>query len=123
MRLKDDFFRILNVNADATEYSIRLNSEHSIYHDHFPENPITPGVCIIQIVKELVADNLACPIFLQKIAKVRYFKAINPVETPEINVSLTVSEQSGKYNVSATVFVNETVFTQLSMCFAPTGEG
>jgi 3-hydroxyacyl-[acyl-carrier-protein] dehydratase len=116
MKLKDDFFEVLNV--DKTEYSIRLNSGHSIYRDHFPGNPITPGVCILQMVKELVAENLACPLFLQKIAKVRYFKAINPVDNAEISISLNISGKEGAYNVSATVFSDDVVFSQLSLWYS-----
>jgi 3-hydroxyacyl-[acyl-carrier-protein] dehydratase len=120
MKLKDDFFKILNISIspDKTEYSVRLNSEHSIYQDHFPGNPITPGVCIIQIVKELIAENLEYPLCLQKIVKVRFFKAINPVDNAAINISLTISKKERIYSVSATVFVDDTVFSQLSLEFA-----
>jgi 3-hydroxyacyl-[acyl-carrier-protein] dehydratase len=119
MMLKDDFFRILNVDkfSDKTEYSVQLNSEHSVYQNHFPENPVTPGVCIIQTVKELVAETLACPLFLQKVVRVRYFKAINPLAHAVINISLNVSEKEGAYSVSATVFSEDVIFSQLSLCF------
>ena len=31
-----------------------LNSSHEIYKAHFPGNPITPGVCLLQIALELL---------------------------------------------------------------------
>ncbi|MDR2382509.1 MAG: hypothetical protein LBD76_01320 [Prevotellaceae bacterium] len=117
MKLKDNFFKILNVSQFPTqsEYSIRLNSEHPIYQDHFPGNPITPGVCIIQTVKELVAENIEPPLFLQKIVKIRFFKAINPIENPKISISLIISGEKNKYDISARVFSDEIVFAQLSL--------
>ncbi|MDR1341347.1 MAG: hypothetical protein LBK58_15040 [Prevotellaceae bacterium] len=119
MKLRDDFFRILAAQTcqDQIEYSIRLDSGHSIYRDHFPGNPVTPGVCIIQTVKELSEENLNRALFLHRIARVRYFKAINPVDNEIINVSLNISEKDGYYNVNARVFADETVFAQLSMIF------
>ena len=38
----------------GVDYRVSLNASHIIYEAHFPGNPVTPGVCIIQIVKELV---------------------------------------------------------------------
>jgi 3-hydroxyacyl-[acyl-carrier-protein] dehydratase len=117
MKLNNNFFRILNISKypDKIEYSLRLDSEHSIYRDHFPGNPVTPGACIIQMVKELVAENVVCPLFLQKIVKVRYFKAINPVDNAVINISLNIFEKEENYNVFATVFSGNVIFSQLSM--------
>jgi 3-hydroxyacyl-[acyl-carrier-protein] dehydratase len=121
MKLKDDFFTILKSCKcpDKIEYSIQLNAGHFIYQDHFPGNPVTPGVCIIRTVKELVVETIACPIFLQKIVKVRYFKAINPLAHAIVNISLNISEKEETYNVSATVFSGDIVFSQLSLCFSP----
>ncbi|MDR0385681.1 MAG: hypothetical protein LBH60_06355 [Prevotellaceae bacterium] len=117
MKLKDNFFKILNIAAypDRTEYSVRLNSMHPVYMDHFPGNPVTPGVCIIQAVKELVEENIACPFFLQKIVKVRYFKAINPVNNAEITISVNISARESAYSISATVFSGAIIFSQLSI--------
>ena len=33
---------------------IKLNKDHDIYNGHFPNNPIIPGVIIIQIIKEIL---------------------------------------------------------------------
>jgi 3-hydroxyacyl-[acyl-carrier-protein] dehydratase len=117
MKLNNSFFKILNSSKyqDKIEYTVRLDSEHFIYGYHFPGNPVTPGVCIIQMVKELVAENATCPLFLQKIVKVRYFKAINPVDNAVINISLNISEQDDSYSISATVFSGDAVFSQLSL--------
>ncbi|MDR1130731.1 MAG: hypothetical protein LBK96_07120 [Prevotellaceae bacterium] len=123
MKLKDDFFKVLasRTSQDKTEYSIRFNSGHFIYQEHFPGNPVTPGVCLIQTVKELCEENLKCALFLHKIARVRYFKAVNPVENETVDVSLNISEKDGLHNVQAVISSDETVFSQLSLLFARTG--
>lgn len=41
-----------------TSFRLRLNPEHFIYQAHFPGEPVTPGVCILQIGKELLAELL-----------------------------------------------------------------
>jgi hypothetical protein len=69
------------------------------------------------MVKELTAEKLNCPLFLHKIARVRYYKAINPIDNELITVSLNVAEKDGHYDVSATVSSGETVFSELSLMF------
>ena len=39
------------------EVKIRLNPDHEIYRAHFPGNPITPGVCIVQIISEVLGEQ------------------------------------------------------------------
>jgi 3-hydroxyacyl-[acyl-carrier-protein] dehydratase len=119
MKLKDSLFSIVAVRTltDGIEYSIRLDARHPIYNDHFPNNPITPGVCIIETIKELVADHISASLFLYEITKVRYFKTINPIDNADIDISMTLADENSSCNVSATVFSGETVFAKLAMKF------
>ena len=34
--------------------TIHLYAEHPIYKGHFPQIPIAPGVCLVQIIKEIL---------------------------------------------------------------------
>ena len=42
------------------EFDISFFPGHFIYKAHFPGEPITPGVCIIQIATELFSLKFAC---------------------------------------------------------------
>jgi len=37
---------------------IFINKEHEIFKGHFPNNPVMPGVCMIQIIKELTEKEI-----------------------------------------------------------------
>lgn len=56
MQLKNNLYTISHQEMDNQNgcFTIQLNGEHSIYQAHFPGEPITPGVCIMQIGKELL---------------------------------------------------------------------
>jgi len=66
MKLRDSLYYINNkvTEGTAVRYDVQLDASHFIYQAHFPGEPITPGVCIIQIAKELLEDCL-----LDKIAE------------------------------------------------------
>jgi 3-hydroxymyristoyl/3-hydroxydecanoyl-(acyl carrier protein) dehydratase len=37
--------------------TIRLNPDHAIFAGHFPGQPVVPGVCMLQIIKELLVPQ------------------------------------------------------------------
>jgi 3-hydroxyacyl-[acyl-carrier-protein] dehydratase len=61
-----------------------LDATHFIYQAHFPGNPITPGVCIIQIAKELMEEHYQQQFRIQKVLNVKFLNVISPIDTPSI---------------------------------------
>ena len=78
---------------------IKLNKDHDIYNGHFPNNPIMPGVIIIQIIKEILEEHLGCELFLREIINIKYISPINPI----INNSLLFEIYLQKENKSIIV--------------------
>jgi len=73
---------------------IKLNKDHDIYNGHFPNKPITPGVIIIQIIKEILEEHIACELVLSEIINIKYILPINPI----INNSLLFENYLQKEN-------------------------
>jgi len=118
MMLLDDFYKIEQQTEidPGFEYIISLNEEHSIYKAHFPGNPITPGVCIIQICKELMKLRTGESLFLQKIQNVKFLSIINPTITNRIKVSFSkISSETEGYKCSISIYWETTQFTKLSI--------
>lgn len=58
--LLDNFYTILSSeSSDSTTWTIQieLNPAHTVYQGHFPEHPVVPGVCLLQLIKEC-AENI-----------------------------------------------------------------
>ena len=56
MLIDKDFYTINEFQKladDKALVSITINSGHQIFEGHFPGQPVTPGVCMMQIIKEL----------------------------------------------------------------------
>jgi 3-hydroxyacyl-[acyl-carrier-protein] dehydratase len=118
MKLKDDFFSVIETSPDKRDYLVSLNPRHEIYRDHFPGNPVTPGVCIIQMIKELASLYTGRELFMRQASKIRYFKVINPTEHERINVSLDIVSSENNCKVAATVSSSENTFARLSLDFS-----
>ena len=53
-----DFYTLQSYDKNEKSFvaNIILNKDHEIFKGHFPGNPVTPGVCMMQIVKELTEE-------------------------------------------------------------------
>ena len=57
----------------------------------FPDNPVTPGVVQIQIVKEVLEKALNKTCVLKEVGRCKFLAILNPNDTPEIDVKINYS--------------------------------
>ena len=118
MKLINDFYTITKEehSENSLMYDLNLNKEHFIYKVHFPENPITPGACIIQICKELIEKYFEEQFLINKIVNVKFLEIINPLKNEEISVSISkISHNDTCYKANFLVHNETTQFSKLSL--------
>lgn len=97
--LKNDFYRIIDAqySSGTAELSLQLNALHPIFDGHFPGQPVVPGVCLLQIVKDTLESALNYPVVL---TKADYLKFIAPVVPAEDQLlQMQVKYASGEDNL------------------------
>jgi len=98
---------------------IELNAGHSIFRGHFPGNPVLPGACTVQIVKELLELQMKKKLMLKKAGIIKYLSFINPLMNPLVSIDLQVKEGEGGQRVcNASVFHESTVFCSFKGAWA-----
>ena len=120
MTLKNNLYYIQNQDNINSTFTIELNPDCFIYKAHFPELPITPGVCIIQVAKELFSELCGATLDLESVSNAKVLAVINPEVTSKLTYSfnkVTISEDSSQYKVSVVVADEKTTYTKLSLCF------
>ena len=118
MKLLDSLYTILSDNAieNGHEFDLKLNPEHFIYQAHFPGEPITPGVCIMQIAVELFEVALKMPLALNCVKNIKFLRIISPNEVTEVKYSLQkITKEDGVLKVQVTVSANEEAYAKLSL--------
>ena len=88
-------------------FSIKLNPEHPIYKGHFPGNPVVPGVCQIQIIKELTSLILKKDLVIYKSDNIKFLSMILPAITPLLKVSIDIKEKEPGCWYIASVILKE----------------
>ncbi len=119
MKLQDNLFKILDKTChnDATIYKVLLLPNAEIYKAHFPNKPITPGVCIVQIIIELLSNYLQQEHRLCGAKNIKFLQVIDPLKTQTINVELKkiVNIDDSHITFQALVSNEEVVFTKVSL--------
>ncbi len=101
----------------SVEASVKLNKDHEVFKGHFPGNPIMPGVCTIQLVKELTEKALDKELFLSVVSNVKFMAIINPAKNEILQVVLNISQEDGAVKVKNTVSYDDTLALKLSATF------
>ncbi|GEN68330.1 3-hydroxyacyl-ACP dehydratase [Chryseobacterium rhizosphaerae] len=96
---------------------ISLNKDHDIFKGHFPGNPVTPGVCMMQIVKELTEEFVGSKLFLKTASNVKFMAIINPFETPDLRLQLDIDENGEDVKVKNITSFGETIALKMSVSY------
>ena len=97
---------------------VRLNPEHEIYKAHFPGQPITPGVCQIQMVTELLSLHRGMEMILTDIKSVKYMAVISPAEVTELTVKFLKFVNEGScLRTNVVLEKSGQVFSKMSMTY------
>lgn len=118
MILKNYLYKVINENEfpERVTYSLSLNQECPIYKAHFPNMPITPGVCIIQVVEELLEDHLKMNLQTAGVKNAKFLRVLKP--TDEVICVNLVQIQKQKQIIKAQAMVtdsSDTVYAKISL--------
>ncbi|AYN69340.1 3-hydroxyacyl-ACP dehydratase [Euzebyella marina] len=106
-----------NTEENTLNAKVKLNKDHEVFEGHFPGNPVMPGVCMIQMIKELTEEQMGQDLFLTTASNVKFMAIINPEKNEAIDLQLNISENEGLVKVKTTVSFEETMALKLSATF------
>jgi len=96
--LLENFYKIIHIKEredGKQEIEIELNPGHVLYQGHFPGQPVVPGVCTLQIIKESAEQIASQPLQYVQIASSKFLSAINPLKTPLLQMFIRL-EKNGR---------------------------
>lgn len=114
MILKDDLYTITAfTETDGQIHSaIRLNAQHRIFEGHFPGQPVLPGVCMVQIIKELVETATGKTWTMSQSDYLKFLSPIIPADGQAIEATVTMEQKE-----QDELFVTGTLLCDEQVCF------
>ena len=95
--------------------TIRFHESHSIFKGHFPGNPVVPGVCQVQIIKELAEKSLNHSVRLYESNNIKFLSMINPQANPEAEIEMRLKRIApSQFSAVATMGFGSTIFLKFN---------
>jgi 3-hydroxyacyl-[acyl-carrier-protein] dehydratase len=78
--LNNSLFTITAITTqdEVVEAAIMLKADSEIFNGHFPGQPVLPGACMLQIVKEVLQQALSQQFMLKKATSIKFLMQIDP---------------------------------------------
>ena len=98
-----------NFTDNQLKAIIELNPVHDVFKGHFPNNPVTPGVCMLQILKELTQQATNTNLFIKECSNVKFMALINPEVNAVLAITIDINKVEENFKIKASASFNETV--------------
>lgn len=110
-----DYYSILSTRKDddVTIFEVALNPDCEVYKGHFPEMPISPGVCSVEMIKECAETVVGKSLMITNLQMCRFLNLITPSSLPVAFVKIKISENDGIWALSSSIFFEDTEYVTL----------
>lgn len=117
--LIEGLYTVTDFEFDGKELDakIHLNKDHDIFKGHFPGNPVMPGVCMLQIIKELTEKATSKNLFLTMSSNIKFMAIINPDTNSDLLLNISIVEEDGSVKIKNVSSFSETVALKLNATF------
>lgn len=110
-------FADLHPDGGIVKTGIKLDPLHPIFKGHFPGNPILPGACMMQMVKQATETYTNKKIKLILAQDIKFLSVLHPEENTLIWLELTIHMEDEKIRVMAQLQNNAIVFFKFKGVF------
>ncbi|MEO5996789.1 MAG: hypothetical protein ABIN89_08655 [Chitinophagaceae bacterium] len=119
--LSGDFFTISSVEAEGNSAKavLELKQDHDIFKGHFPGMPVVPGVCMMQMVHEMMEQITDTSLLLLKADLMKFLVVINPLVNKIVDVDLSYKAMDDQsFTVNANLSANGVICFKFKGVFA-----
>ena len=120
MILNDTFYTVIELTKgeNAVDATIKLNASHAIFEGHFPNNPVTPGVVEMEIVKEILSLGLEKPLKMKTMSSCKFLAVLNPINVENVHVKISITEMDDAFvRISGQLADDTTSFLKIAATY------
>ena len=115
--LSGDFYytKALDQHDGKINAILEINAKHTIFEGHFPGQPVVPGVCMMQMVKEILESVEGKRLLIDEAPNIKLLSVLNPNENNVVDSSISIDERVGdnQLKISATITNGSVVFFKM----------
>jgi 3-hydroxyacyl-[acyl-carrier-protein] dehydratase len=115
MILRDSFYSVIKNESSSGSIKalLAIQRDHTIFLGHFPGQPVVPGVCMMQMIKELMELNIQRKLQISTADNMKFLSVIDPRQNPEVEAMVSYTEDQGLYVLTASLTAGDVIFFKL----------
>lgn len=118
MPLNDFYsYTITESSSNNLLISIIIDPSHEVYKGHFPQQPVTPGVILVEMVRKILSTHTGKDLFFSAAKELKFMSPVLPEQHTQIDLSLGYEAIEEGYKVACVFKSDDTVFTKLKGTF------
>ena len=112
---KLDYYRITGTGRENNTFTfdIEINPDCEVFLGHFPGEPICPGVCNIQMLKECAEKALGKKMVLSGIKQCKLTALMKPDTDRKATVKLSFEDEDGPIRFTAELYNENKTFVKM----------
>jgi len=116
--LKEPLFKISSLQHEVNVINaiLEIDELNEIFAGHFPDHPVVPGACMLQVVKEVLASALNKPLRLVKADNIKFLSLIEP-SSQTLQLSIAYQLIDSDIKIISSLMAGEVVCMKLSGIF------
>ncbi|HZK63010.1 MAG TPA: 3-hydroxyacyl-ACP dehydratase [Puia sp.] len=119
--LKNDLYTMepyTEINS-VLQVPVKINSGHAIFKGHFPGQPIFPGVCMLEMIQEIMEVHLDQKLRISRGPLIKFLSMIIPEKNPLLLVDIQYEKKDGKISASGKIHFESTIFMKYNLELIP----
>ena len=105
--LNGDLYTVLS--QSDLYFVVQFNASHLIYKGHFPDQPITPGACLMQMTEELLSSALKRHMQVCEVTNLKFVMPHTPDKPLEVDFT-----PLGNDKYAITIYDSQTIYAKMS---------
>jgi 3-hydroxyacyl-[acyl-carrier-protein] dehydratase len=117
--LNNSLFTITAITTqdEVVEAAIMLKADSEIFNGHFPGQPVLPGACMLQIVKEVLQQALSQQFMLKKATSIKFLMQIDPAVINVLRMNMSYKTIRELIAITATMMTGDSPCLKLKATF------
>ena len=117
--LTDPIFKFLSINSTEGLIiaALEIDADHEIFNGHFPDHPVVPGACMVQVVKDVLERNLDTTLQLKIANNLKFLALIDPNITTDLQLQLNYTIEDDLVKVNGDLLFEDVVYFKFQGVF------
>ncbi len=118
--LKDSLYIIKQTDKgnNSVDVMVELNAAHEIFKGHFPSQPVLPGACMLQMIKEILETSLDIKLQLSKADDIKFLQMIQPSNNTVLVFSIQYDfTGNSALNITAKILKGDVICCKIKALF------